>query len=122
MSNNDDNQMTELLLSAAWGLLLILVFAIVIGTDSNAPNPDSNEIFSYIVHTNRGSFFSGIAGPIYTISNTLTGENGGIILDDTWGQGNGYYKFGFVIGSILLATSLNAIAALMALIRMMLPN
>ena len=56
------------------------------------------------------------------------GENGGIILDDTWGQDNGYYKFGFVIGGILLATGLklatglNAIAALMALIRMMLPD
>ena len=50
------------------------------------------------------------------------GENGGIILDDTWGQGNGYYKFGFVIGGILLATGLNAIAALMALIKMMLPD
>ena len=115
--SNDENEMFLFLIPAAWAVFLIILFGVIIANDKNAPNPDSTELFSYIVHTDRGSFFSGMAGPIYTVTNTLSGKNAGVILDDIWGQGNGGYKFGFVLGSILLFTGIGPIATLAALIR-----
>jgi len=110
----------SILISAAWGVVLIVLFSIAIGTDTNAPNPDSEELFTYIVNTDRGSFLSGMAGPIYTAANSIAGEHAGVILDDTWGSGNGAYKFGFVVGVILLITGTGPIASLLAIVRSML--
>ena len=79
----------------------------------------SNDMFKYIVHTDRGSLLSGMAGPIYTITNKIGGKYAEFILEDTCGQGSGKYKFGFVTGSILLATGIGPVASLLAVVRSM---
>lgn len=112
-------EMRLFLLSAVWGAFLIVLFGIVIMNDKNAPDPGSSKLFTYIVHTDRGSFFSGIAGPIYTVTNTIAGKDAGVILDDTWGQGSGSYKLGFIAGCIMLITASGPIGCLAALIKYM---
>lgn len=119
---NGSRSLKDTYFHAGWAILVITLFTIAIATDS----PTGADAHLHIVKTDRGSFISGVGGPLRLCAHFIwkpadkaitRSDYTAIILDDLWGRGSGRYRFGFVIGWVLLSTGMQSIGVLAAVIR-----